>query len=179
MSTLSQRTISVINNLEVHLYPIDRVHNRTYLSLMGNAKTELLKPATDFIFEVNEGNLKFVRIEPILFELDLILIDSFLPQILAAMLIKAHKDGVCKFGKLLDWLEKSNPLKVDQSLGHKYYEYKLRRFLMSFADKIPPHDYRSQPSYILENAEITILNAVFIPNKGELLITMGIKIEFD
>ena len=131
----------------------------------------MMENANNFIFKVKAGNLKFERIEPPLFELDLILIESSLPQILATMLIKAYKDGVSKFSELLCWLELSNPLKFDQSLGQKFYEYKLKKFLMNFAGNRLTYDYGSQANYLLENAELVLSNVTFTLKNSELLIT--------
>ena len=102
-----------------------------------------------------------------------------MPQILAAMLTKAHKDGVCKFSKLLDWLEFSNPLKFDQSLGHKFYEYKLKKFLTSFIGNTPPYYHKSQVNCLLENAKLGILNKTSMPINDNLLISMELKIDID
>lgn len=146
---------------------------------MENGKSELLQTAFNFIFKVEDENLELARIKPPLFELDLILIESSLPQILAAMLIEAYKDDICNFRKLLYWLEKNNPLGFDQSLGHKFYEYKLKNFLISFAEDRRTYDYKSQANYLLENSELVLSNVTFTPFNGELSITMGIKIDFD
>ncbi|MGY3214090.1 HpaII family restriction endonuclease [Mucilaginibacter sp. HD30] len=143
---------------------------------MENGKSELLQTASNFIFKVEDDNLELVRIEPALLELDLILIESSLPQILAAMVIKAYKDGVCKFSELLHWLEVSNPLKFEHSLGHKFYEYKLKKFLMSLAGDKLTYDYKSQANCLLENAELVLSNVTFMPVNSELLISMEIKI---
>lgn len=146
---------------------------------MENGKSELLQTASNFIFRVEDDNLELARIEPALSELDLILIESSLPQILAAMVIKSYKDGVCKFSELLHWLEVINSLKFDQSLGHKFYEYKLKKFLMTLVQDRSAYDYKSQANYLLENAELVLSNVTFTPFSGELSITMGIKIDFD
>jgi hypothetical protein len=144
---------------------------------MGNAKSALQQTAANFIFNVQGENLELISIEPTLFELDLILVESSLPQILAAMLIKANKDGVREFSKLLHWLEVRNPLGFDQALGHRFYEYKLKRFLMSFAGNRLTYDYRSQASYLLKNAKLVLSHVKFTPGNSELLITMEIKID--
>ena len=146
---------------------------------MGYDKSELVQTASNFIFKVEGDNLELARIEPALFELDLILIESSLPQLLAAMLVKSYKDGVCKFSRLLHLLEVSNPLKFDQSLGHKFYEYKLKKFLMTLVQDRSPYDYKSQANYLLENAELVLSNVAFTRFSGELSITMGIKIDFE
>lgn len=144
---------------------------------MENGKSELLQTASNFIFKANGEHLELAKIEPALFELDLILIESSLPQMLAAMLIKAYKDGVCKFSELLHWLEVSNPLGFDQSLGHKFYEYKLKKFLMSIAENKPPYDYKSQANYLLENAELVLSNVTVMPINSKISISMKIKID--
>ena len=146
---------------------------------MDNAKSKPHQTASNFIFKTNGEHLELASIEPHLFELDLILIESSLPQILAALLIKGYKDGVCKLSELLNWLEASNPLGFDQSLGHKFYEYKLKKFLMTLVQEKSPYDYKSQANYSLENAELVLSNVMFTSINGELSITMGIKIDFD
>ena len=139
----------------------------------------LHQTASIFIFKVKGANFELARIEPLLFDLDLILIESSLPKIMAAILIKNYEDGVHKFSELLNWLELSNPLEFDQSLGHKFYEYKLKKFIMSFADHRQSYDYKSQTNYLFENAELVLSNVAFNHFDSELLITMGIKIDFD
>jgi len=100
-----------------------------------------------------------------------------MPKIMAAILIKNYEDGVHKFSELLNWLELSNPLAFDQSLGHKFYEYKLKNFLMASTKNRPPYDYKSKASYLLENAELVLSNVTYRPINGDLLISMGIKID--
>lgn len=95
------------------------------------------------------------------------------------MVIKAHKHGVSKFSELLYWLEISNPLEFDQSLGHNFYEYKLKNFLMSFSGVMPRFDYKLQANHLLENAALILSNVTFTANNSELLITIEIKIDFD
>ncbi len=76
----------------------------------------------------NDGCLIMSSVEPESFNSDLIMIESSLPQILAQLLIASCSYTNKEFSELAACLEKYNPLKFNQSLGHKFYEYKLKKF---------------------------------------------------
>jgi len=73
------------------------------------------------------------------FKNNLILIDSLLPEILSYVLIAFYKDGVTKLSTTTNQLVSSNPLKYNQSLNHKFYEHKLKRFLSEVALGMMPN----------------------------------------
>ncbi len=88
----------------------------------------------------NEGyKLKFHKIESLMFQLNLQLIDNALPTILSNLLLLKYL-GVCspKLLDLLDELKKLNPLGFDLSKNHPFYEYKIKSFLTDTALGMTP-----------------------------------------
>ena len=83
--------------------------------------------------------IKFVDIAAKSLKLNLQLIDSDLPKILAEMLlIKYSNSGVATTDNTLRVLEKANPLNYDLSLGHPFYAYKIKNFLTDVALGMTP-----------------------------------------
>ncbi len=74
-----------------------------------------------------------------IFKNNLILIDSLLPEILSNALIAFYKDGLVKLSTVANQLVSTNPLNYDQSLNHKFYEHKLKRFLSEVALGMMPN----------------------------------------
>ncbi len=124
--------------------------------------------------------LTLKSVEPNSFESDLILIESSLPQIIAHALIKFLLDGGCDFATLSAWLEKENPLKFDQSLGHKFYEYKLKTFLIGLCDKkqlLAMIGYKLPYYYLLRSARLSFQSIGVDVTDNSLSITSYLSIE--
>jgi type II restriction enzyme len=81
----------------------------------------------------------FSHIQSSTLELNLRLIDSDLPEILAEMLVlKYSTSGLSLFNKTIQLLKESNPLNFDMSQNHPFYEYKLKNFLTDSALGMTP-----------------------------------------
>lgn len=70
---------------------------------------------------------------------DLILIDSYLPKIVDQTLLISVRYGINHFSDILYYLVKNNPLNYNQSLGHKFYEHKIKQFLSASVLKVIPN----------------------------------------
>lgn len=134
------------------------------------------------------GFLKFKEIENTRFKNDLILIDSSLPQILAYALIVFYKDGKGNISEISKELTRINPLNYNQSLGHPFYEYKLKRFVSELAMEINPAlKFNLTPGLLADNLfKNTFLEksksngCCFIyQENNELLIKLKLKIKFN
>lgn len=79
------------------------------------------------------GSLEFVGTEQQVFSNNLILIDSLLPHILASMLFDYNTSKASGTVELLKNIEELNPLSFDVSNQHKFYSYKIKRFLTDIA----------------------------------------------
>lgn len=85
------------------------------------------------------GNLFFSSIDNTVFRNNLQLIDSALPQILAELLSLYYRGKGSRLLSLCNELEVLNPLNFDQSTEHKYYAYKIKKFLVEVALGLLPN----------------------------------------
>lgn len=84
-------------------------------------------------------NIVFVNIQSPTLKLNLQLIDSDLPQILAELLlIKYSSFRSASLTSMLNELIIKNPLNFDLSQGHPFYEYKIKNFLTDSALGMTP-----------------------------------------
>jgi hypothetical protein len=83
--------------------------------------------------------VKFQNIQSATLQLNLQLIDSDLPNILAELLLlKYSTPGLALLAPTLGQLTKNNPLHFDLSQGHPFYEYKIKNFLTDSALGMTP-----------------------------------------
>ena len=82
---------------------------------------------------------KFKNIQSETLQLNLQLIDSDLPRILAELLLlKYSTAGNALLSTTMEQLTKNNPLDFDLSQGHPFYEYKIKNFLTDSALGMTP-----------------------------------------
>jgi len=67
------------------------------------------------------------------FLLNLELIDSKLPEIIAFAVLEKYKNRISKITDVIDNLNKKNPVGYNLSLGHNFYEYRIINFLVEAA----------------------------------------------
>lgn len=129
------------------------------------------------------GCLIIESIAPDLFHNDLVLIESSLPEILAHLLIMVCNDGINRFSQLTVQLERDNPLQLNQSLGHKFYDYKVKKFLVSLYEEAGISlkiDYKNITQYLIENTKLLFddIEVSATDVKGSMLsISSTIRIE--
>lgn len=82
--------------------------------------------------------IEFQKIQSNNLQLNLKLIDSQLPEILAHMVYCKYKTGKSKLTDLLSEINLHNPLGFDLSKGHPFYEYKIKNFLSENALGMTP-----------------------------------------
>jgi type II restriction enzyme len=89
----------------------------------------------DRIAEVQNKNGKFdfVKTERQIFSNNLVLIDSLLPQILSQIVFDFYSSEFSHLTDLVNKTAEKNPLKFDIENEHKFYEYKIKRFLTDVA----------------------------------------------
>ena len=84
----------------------------------------IVKKGVSFEFIKNEGSI---------FQNNLTLVDSLLPQILSKILLLFNTSKLNKLGDLVNEIEKINPLNFDKSNNHNFYSYKIKRLLSDIA----------------------------------------------
>lgn len=67
------------------------------------------------------------------FKLNLQVIDSDLPEIIAYVVKDKYLSSIVRMNEVIDKIRKDNPMNYDLSQGHKFYEYRLVNFLVEAA----------------------------------------------
>lgn len=114
---LTINEINEINKIKTHKKIIDRVQT-------------ILKLGADFRFSGMD--------DPIFYN-NLVVIDSWLPQILAELLLQCYKTGDNNLQSLTETITKQNPLNYDTSNNNPFYEYKIKQLLVASALGMRPH----------------------------------------
>lgn len=117
----------------------------------------------DRIVEVQSKNgvFEFVKTQRKVFSNNLVLIDSLLPEILSQIVIDFYSSGLSHLTDLVNTTAEKNPLKFDVENEHKFYEYKIKRFLTDVALGMMPSQvwtgkYDATGGYLIvkENGEV-------------------------
>lgn len=101
--------------------------------------TSKIKDRLAFI-QSQGGVFNFVSLENAIFKNNLVLIDSALPYILAAIIKTFFTSKSSSIKDLCETLNNENPLEYDVQFAHKFYEYKLKRFLTDVALGMRPSE---------------------------------------
>ena len=79
------------------------------------------------------GKLVFHKVDNNVFNNNLILIDSLLPNILAEIVLNYYSTDQKYLKEITDNISKNNPQNYDLSSQHKFYEHKIKCFLTDIA----------------------------------------------
>ncbi len=114
------------------------------------------------LIENNRSNLEFSKVESDNFELNLQMIDTQFPKIVACMLYNFYSDSINKFSDSVEKLEETNPLNFGQKLGHKFYTLKTKRFMTAVALGMTPAklwngNYEAQGGFLVVKDDGEIL----------------------
>ncbi|UIR54775.1 HpaII family restriction endonuclease [Sphingobacterium sp. SRCM116780] len=160
-SNLSSTEIERINNIDSRQKLKDRI------TAIGNTGS----------------TLRFVGTQKQVFQNNLILIDSMLPQILSSLLLLSAELGDSNLERLCEKLEERNPLNFDTSTAHLYYNYKLKRLLVDIALGMMPGKiwngiYEANGGYLVvkENGDVLCYH-VYNRNEFEDYLLKNTKLE--
>ena len=119
----------------------------------------------------SKGQFDFTNTEKQIFSNNLILIDSKLPEILSQIVYEFYSSDKSRVADLVENINIKNPLSFDISYDHKFYEYKIKRFLTDIAlgmmpSKVWTGQYDATGGYLIvkENEDILCYH---IYNKNE------------
>jgi len=85
------------------------------------------------LIEMYGGLLRFHDLENQVFKNNLILIDSALPFILAEIVKMFFITKLNSLKDIVENIAQTNPMQFDMQFKHRFYEYKVKRFLMDVA----------------------------------------------
>lgn len=86
----------------------------------------------------NKVSLTYHKTERELFNNNLVLIDSLMPNIISELLKLFYSTDTSKVSELVSMLENINPLNFDMTHNHHYYQYKIKKFLTEVAVGMMP-----------------------------------------
>ena len=84
------------------------------------------------IFE-SGASLNYFKMESCIFENNLRMLDSFLPEIISYLLADSYANRNMNINQAVERIREINPLDYNQQCGHDYYGYKIKSLMVSTA----------------------------------------------
>lgn len=129
------------------------------------------------------GALKFVKTERKIFSNNLVLIDSLLPEILSQIVYEFYTSELSNTTDLVNKTANENPLNFDIEDEHKFYEYKIKRFLTDVAlgmmpSKVWTGQYDATGGYLIvkDNGDVLCYH-IYNRNEFENYLLNNTKLE--
>jgi hypothetical protein len=129
------------------------------------------------------GSLEFIKTERQIFSNNLVLIDSLLPEILSQIVFDFYSSEFSHLTDLVQKTSEKNPLNFDIENEHKFYEYKIKRFLTDVAlgmmpSKVWSGKYDATGGYLIvkENGDVLCYH-IYNKNEFEEYLFTNTKLE--
>lgn len=129
------------------------------------------------------GNLNYISLEQDIFQNNLVLIDSLLPNILSEIVKTFYTSSLSSVKDLTENINKINPLNYDNQFAHTFYEYKIKRFLTDVALGMMPSKvwngiYDATGGYLIvkENGDVLCYH-IYNRNQFEDYLFQNTKLE--
>lgn len=129
------------------------------------------------------GSLEYFTLENKVFKNNLILIDSWLPDILSELIKEYYTSKYSSIKDLTEIVREQNPLNYDISFAHTFYEYKIKKFLTEVALGLMPSKvwtgiYDATGGYLVikEDGEVLCYN-IYNKNQFEDYLYNNTKLE--
>jgi type II restriction enzyme len=110
------------------------------------------------------GNLKFNDAADKVFRSNLHMIDLHFPRVLGEMCRAMHLEGITRVSELVDYIKELNPLKIKDELinKHRYYEHKMKEFLMALA-------LGMRPAKMYNGTDSAVAGFLLVDGMGEVI----------
>ena len=110
------------------------------------------------------GSLKFNDAADKVFRSNLHMIDLHFPRVLGEMCRAMQLEGITKVSELTEYIKQLNPLKIKDELitKHRYYEYKMKQFLMALA-------LGMRPAKMFNGTDSAVAGFLMVDGQGEVL----------
>lgn len=131
-----------------------------------NALPESLNEVAErmMLIERLGGVLKYSDVADRVFRSNLLMIDLHFPRMLAEMIRIMHLDGITRISELVEVIKQMNPLKIKDELinKHKFYEFKVKQFLMALA-------LGMRPAKIYNGQDSAVEGILLVDGSGDVL----------
>lgn len=110
------------------------------------------------------GVLKYSDVADRVFRSNLSMIDLHFPRVLTEMVRIMHLDGISRISELTEIIKQMNPLKIKDELinKHKFYEFKMKQFLMALA-------LGMRPAKIYNGLDSAVEGILLVDGSGDVL----------
>ena len=110
------------------------------------------------------GVLKYSDVADRVFRSNLLMIDLHFPRVLTEMVRIMHLDGISRISELTERIKEMNPLKIKDELinKHKFYEFKMKQFLLALA-------LGMRPAKIYNGLDSAVEGILLVGGSGEVL----------
>lgn len=85
------------------------------------------------------GTFEFEKMDDPTCQNNFVMIDSFLPKIMAEILLESYRGGSKDLKRITEKITERNPMGYDMENNQKYYEHKVKNFLVASALGMIPH----------------------------------------
>jgi len=138
---------------------VDFTDNQIYDINSISSRSKIMDRISEI--QANSGSFEFIKTERQIFFNNLVLIDSLLPQILSQIVFDFYSSEYSHLTDLVNQTSDKNPLEFDIENEHKFYEYKIKRFLTDVAlgmmpSKVWSGKYDATGGYLIvkENGDV-------------------------
>ena len=110
------------------------------------------------------GTLKYNDVADRVFRCNLLMIDLHFPRMLAEMVRLMHLESITRVPELTERIKEINPLKIKDELiqKHRFYEYKMKQFLLALA-------LGMRPAKIFNGTDSAVEGILLVNGQGEVL----------
>lgn len=120
----------------------------------------------DRILEIERlgGVLKYADVADKVFRCNLQMIDLHFARVLAEMLRTFHMEGKTRVFEIMNLIKIQNPIKIKEDLiqKHRYYEYKMKQFLMAIV-------LGMRPAKIFNGEDSAVEGMLILNGDGEII----------
>ncbi|MGO3236867.1 MAG: HpaII family restriction endonuclease [Psychroflexus halocasei] len=149
------KTTNFIYKITDHNFTEEEIKEINSISTRSKIKDRIAQ------IETKGGKFEFFKTERKIFSNNLVLIDSLLPQILSQIVFDFYSSKYSHLRDLVSSITEKNPVNFDTENEHKFYEYKIKRFLTDVALGMMPSrvwtgEYDATGGYLIvkDNGEV-------------------------
>lgn len=110
------------------------------------------------------GTLKYSDVADKVFRSNLLMIDLHFPRLMAEMVRTMYYEGLTRITDLTERIREINPLKIKDELitKHRFYEYKMKQFLMALA-------LGMRPAKLFNGTDSAVEGFIYTDAEGRIL----------